>query len=73
LNKMRYQADALRSLGFELTTVVGSEQGVIFDDIPAVRYRWSGGRPLRIVNHYAVFWGIARGALCGWGLRGAVH
>jgi glycosyltransferase involved in cell wall biosynthesis len=58
LNKMRYQADALRSLGFELTTVVGSERGVIFDETPAVRYRWSGGRPLRIVNHYAGFWGI---------------
>jgi glycosyltransferase involved in cell wall biosynthesis len=58
LNKMRYQADALRSLGFELTTVVGSERGVLFDDARVVRYLWSGGRPLRIANHYGVFWGV---------------
>ena len=63
LNKMRYQADALRSLGFELTTVVGSERGVLFDDNRAVHYRWSGGRPLRIANHYAMFWGIV-GSQC---------
>jgi glycosyltransferase involved in cell wall biosynthesis len=58
LNKMRYQADALRSLGFRLTTVVGREEGVVFDDAPAVKYRWSGGRPLRIINHYAGFWRV---------------
>lgn len=56
LNKMRYQGDALRSLGFELTTVVGREEGVVFDDERVVEYRWTGGRPLRILNHYAVFW-----------------
>jgi glycosyltransferase involved in cell wall biosynthesis len=60
---MRYQADALRSLGFELTTVVGREEGVVFDDAPAVKYRWSGGRPLRIINHYATFWRVI-GAHC---------
>jgi hypothetical protein len=63
LNKMRYQADALRTLGFETTTVVGREEGVVFDDGPAVKYRWSGGRPLRIINHYATFWRVI-GAHC---------
>ena len=58
LNKMRYQADALRGLGFELTTVVGREEGVVFDGEPAVKYRWYGGRPLRIINHYAGFWKV---------------
>lgn len=58
LNKMRYQADALRRLGFELTTVVGSERGVILNDTRTVPYHWSGGRALRVANHYAVFWSI---------------
>ena len=53
---MRYQGDALRSLGFELTTVVGREEGVVFDDERVVEYRGTGGRPLRIINHYAAFW-----------------
>ncbi len=58
LNKMRYQAAALRSLGFELTTVVGREEGVVFNDERVVAYRWTGGRPLRILNHYARFWRV---------------
>ena len=58
LNKMRYQADALRSLGFELTTVVGREEGVVFDDARLVKYRWTGGRPLRVLNHYGAFWKV---------------
>jgi len=55
---MRYQAEALRSLEFELTTAVGREEGVVFDDERLVKYRWSGGRPLRIINHYAAFWNV---------------
>jgi len=58
---MRYQADALRRLGFELTTVVGREEGVVFDDERVVKYRWTGGRPRRIVNHYAAFWKVITG------------
>ena len=61
LNKMRYQADTLRSLGFGLTTVVGREEGVVFDDERVVDYRWTGGRPLRIINHYAAFWKVITG------------
>ena len=56
LNKMRYQADALRSLGFDLTTVVGREEGVVLDGRRVLRYRWTGGRPKRVFNHYAAFW-----------------
>jgi glycosyltransferase involved in cell wall biosynthesis len=58
LNKMRYQTDALRSLGFEVTTVVGREQGVVFNGTRVVEYRRTGGRPRRVVNHYAWFWGV---------------
>ena len=56
LNKMRYQADALRGLGFELTTVVGREEGVVLDGSRVLKYRWTGGRPKRVLNHYAAFW-----------------
>lgn len=56
MNKMRYQADALRSLGFELTTVVGREEGVVLDGARVLSYRWTGGRPKRVLNHYAAFW-----------------
>lgn len=61
LNKMRYQTDALRSLGFEVTTVVGREEGVVFDGTRVVGYRRTGGRPRRILNHYARFWGVIAG------------
>jgi len=58
LNKMRYQADALRSLGLDVTTVVGREEGVVFNGTRVVKYRWTGGRPRRVVNHYAWFWSV---------------
>jgi glycosyltransferase involved in cell wall biosynthesis len=58
LNKMRYQADALRRLGFEVTTVLGREEGVVFDETRVVKYRWSGGRARRVINHYAGFWQV---------------
>jgi glycosyltransferase involved in cell wall biosynthesis len=58
LNKMRYQADALKSLGHDITTVMGSEQGVVLDYARTVRYPLSGGRSLRVLNHYAVFWAV---------------
>lgn len=58
---MRYQADALRSLGYDLTTVVGREEGVVFDGEQVVEYRRTGGRPMRILNHYAAFWKVVAG------------
>jgi glycosyltransferase involved in cell wall biosynthesis len=61
---MRYQADALRSLGFGLTTVVGREEGVVLDGTRVLKYRWTGGRPKRILNHYAAFWKLVAGACC---------
>lgn len=61
LNKMRYQADALRRLGYDLSTVVGREEGVVFDGEQVVEYRRNGGRPMRILNHYAAFWRVIAG------------
>jgi len=58
---MRYQADALRSLGYDLTTVVAREEGVVFDGEQVVEYRRTGGRPMRILNHYAAFWKVIAG------------
>ncbi len=56
LNKMRYQAAALRDLGFALTTVVGREEGIVLDEERVEEYRWTGGRTKRVINHYATFW-----------------
>jgi len=61
LNKMHYQTDALRSLGFEVTTVVGREEGVVFNGTRVVKYGRTGGRPRRVINHYARFWGVIAG------------
>jgi len=55
---MGYQVAALRSLDFDVTTVVAREQGVVFDGGRMVNYRWTGGRPLRVMNHYAAFWKV---------------
>ena len=58
MNKMRYQADAMRHLGLDVTTAVGREEGVVFDDTQVVKYQRTGGRPRRVINHYGWFWSV---------------
>lgn len=35
--------------------------GVVFDGEQVVEYRRTGGRPMRILNHYAVIWRVIGG------------